>query len=300
MKIGVSSYSYTRLMKDGKFTLFDAILHARKTGFDVIEFSDFTPPGTLAGSQQDSGSENRALQAFAGELAGACGDAGIGICNYATHADFLYGCDGDMKKEVQRLKARVDVAKILGSPMMRHDACWGLKDNSKARNWRDAVKIMAPAIREVTEYAASQGIKTMTENHGYFLQDSYRMEELVLAVNHPNYGLLVDMGNFMCADEISVNALANVMPYAFHVHAKDFLFRNGAESAPDDSWFPTRAGNHLRGTIAGHGVVGVGQCIRYVRKCGYDGVLSLEFEGSEEPLDAISRGYKFLRKHSEN
>ena len=268
--------------------MFDAIEHSRKTGFDVIEFSDFTAP------------EGKSLEAFAGDLAAACRKTGIGICNYATQADFLYGSDGDMKKEVQRLKGRVDIAKILGSPLMRHDACWGLKDNGKARNWRDAVRIRAPAIREVTEYAATLGIRTMTENHGYFLQDSARMEELVLAVNNPNYGLLVDMGNFMCADEISVNALTNVMPYAFHVHAKDFLYKDGAEPRPDDSWFPTRAGNHLRGTIVGHGVVSVGQCIKYIKKCGYSGVLSLEFEGSEEPLDAIRRGYEYLKRFAQD
>jgi sugar phosphate isomerase/epimerase len=293
MKIGVSSYCYHRLVKEGKFTLFDAIEYTKKTGFDVIEFSDFIPP------------EGKSLEDFAQDLARACKDAGLKICNYATHADFLYGShgengsDGDIKKEIQRLKSRVDIAKILGAPMMRHDACWGLKDVSSCRTWRDAVKFMAPAIREVTEYAASLGIKTMTENHGYFLQDSCRMEELVLAVNHPNYGLLVDMGNFMCADETSIQALVTAMPYAFHVHAKDFLYKSGAEPRPDDSWFPTRGGNHLRGTILGHGVVSVGQCINYIKKCGYSGILSLEFEGLEEPLIAIQRGYEYLRRFTQ-
>ena len=172
-------------------------------------------------------------------------------------------------------------------------------DNSKCRNWQDAVKLIAPAIREVTEYAASLGIRTMSENHGYFLQDSFRMEAMVHEVNHKNYGLLVDMGNFMCADEVSVKALATVMPYAFHVHAKDFLYKDGTECRPDDSWFPTRGGNYLRGTIVGHGVVSVGQCIRYVKKCGYSGILSLEFEGREEPLDAIRRGYEYLKKFAD-
>ena len=287
MKIGVSSYCFNRLIKAGTYTLFDAIEYTRKTGYDVIEFSDFVPP------------EGKSLEEFAGELARACKAAGLGICNYATHADFLYGSDGDMKKETARLKNRVDVAKILGSPLMRHDACWGFKDNAKGRTWRDAVKLMAPSIRELTEYAATKGIRTMTENHGYFLQDSSRMEELVLAVNHPNYGLLVDMGNFMCADETGIKALATAMPYAFHVHAKDFLYKSGAEQKPDDSWFPTRGGSHLRGTIVGHGVVSVGQCIRYIKKTGYTGVLSLEFEGPEEPLEAIRRGYEYLKKFAE-
>jgi sugar phosphate isomerase/epimerase len=85
------------------------------------------------------------------------------------------------------------------------------------------------------------------------------------AVDHHNYGLLVDIGNFMCADESSLSALPAVMPYAFHVHAKDFLWKSGAEGRPDDSWFPTRGGNYLRGTILGHGVIPLAQCLAFIK-----------------------------------
>jgi sugar phosphate isomerase/epimerase len=286
MKIGVSSYCFSKLLNAGNFTLFDAIEYAKKTGFDAIEFTDLkTPQGK---SEAD----------FALELREACKKAGLEITCYAVAADLIYGSDGNTRKEIERIKGCVDIAKILGASLLRHDACWGLKDTSKGRNWRDAIRIMAPAIREITEYASGFGIRTMTENHGYFLQDSARMESLVLAVDHPNYGLLVDMGNFMCADEESVKALVNVMPYAFHVHAKDFLWKPGTETRPDDSWFPTRARNYLRGTILGHGVVSVAQCLDYIKGCNYQSTVSLEFEGSEEPLDAVRRGYEFLRAHA--
>ena len=32
----------------------------------------------------------------------------------------------------------------------------------------------------------------MVENHGYFAQDSDRVEKLINAVDHPNFGLLLD------------------------------------------------------------------------------------------------------------
>jgi sugar phosphate isomerase/epimerase len=286
MKIGVSSYSFSRLYKDGGFSLFDAIQYAGKTGFDAIEFTDLVPP------------PGESVTDYAKEIAGACARLGLSICSYTIGADFINGSGGDIAKETARVKACVDVAKILGVPSMRHDSCWGFKESANGRRtYRDAIAIIAPAIREVSDYAEALGIRTMTENHGYFMQDSYRIEELVLAVGRRNYGILVDMGNFMCADEISVAALARVMPYAFHVHAKDFLWKSGAEPAPDDSWFPTRGGNHLRGTIVGHGVVSAAQCLRYIKGSGYDGTISLEFEGPEEPLDAIRRGYEFIRNH---
>ncbi|MDR1566353.1 MAG: sugar phosphate isomerase/epimerase [Treponema sp.] len=282
MQIGVSSYSFSRLFKQRAYTLFDAIDYAGKTGFDAIEFTDLAPQA------------GRDAADFARDIGAACKTAGLDVACYAVSADFLYGSGRDMKKETERVKVCVDTARLLGASRMRHDAAWGLKDAFYGRTWKDAVKAIAPAIREVTEYAEGFAIKTMTENHGYFFQDSYRMEELVLAVDHPNYGLLVDIGNFMCADETSANALARVMPYAFHVHAKDFLWKSGTEPKPDDSWFPTRAGNHLRGTILGHGAVSVSQCLGYIKSSGYQGAVSLEFEGSEEPLEAIQRGYKFL------
>jgi sugar phosphate isomerase/epimerase len=282
MKIGISAYSFSKLIKGGGFTIFDAIHSAKETGYGAIEFTGLVPP------------EGKDLAGFAGELRNACDKAGLSVACYAVSADFLNGSGGDSRAEAERIKKAVDIAAILGAPCLRHDATWEIRGTT-CRTYRDAIRLIAPAVRGVAEYAARSGIRTMTENHGYLLQDSRRMEELVLAVDHPNYGLLVDIGNFMCADESSLSALPQVMPYAFHVHAKDFLWKSGAEGRPDDSWFPTRGGNYLRGTILGHGVIPLAQCLAFVKGSGYTGNISLEFEGSEDPLDAARRGFEFLR-----
>jgi sugar phosphate isomerase/epimerase len=298
MKTGVSSYCFEKLIRRGTYTLFDVISSAKKTGFDTIEFTEFQILGDKSPgdkSPKDKSPEDLSPRDFAGKIRDACDAAGLSIVNYAVGADFLYGSGGDIKGETARIKDAVDIAKILGAPGLRHDSSWGFKDPVPGRNYRDAIRLMAPAIREVTEYAAAAGIRTMCENHGYFMQESGRMEELVRTVNHPNFGLLVDIGNFMCADEPSLRALPTVMPYAFHVHVKDFLWKSGREPKPDDSWFPTRGGNYLRGTILGHGEVPVAQCIEYIKKTGYDGTVSLEFEGLEEPSEAVRRGYEFIK-----
>ena len=46
--------------------------------------------------------------------------------------------------------------------------------------------------------------------------------------------------------------------------------------------------------MIGHGVVPVVECIRALKNGGYDGYLSLEFEGPEEPEYALSAGAKNL------
>ena len=90
--------------------------------------------------------------------------------------------------------------------------------------------------------------------------------------------------------------MAVAAPYAFHVHAKDFLFKPGNQIDPGDGWFKSRGGHYLRGTIVGHGVVPVAQCAAMLKKAGYDGFLSLEFEGMEDNLTALKAGYAYLRR----
>lgn len=58
----------------------------------------------------------------------------------------------------------------------------------------------------MTEYAEQKGVKTCIENHGFFAQDAERVEKLINAVGHPNFGALVDIGNFACADEDSARS----------------------------------------------------------------------------------------------
>ena len=285
MRIGVSSYSYSRLVRSGQMRQIDLCAKARETGFDAIEFSTIAVP------------EGETLADFAGKIREECARVGIEIANYTIGADFLNGSDGNVEAEIERVKKEVDIASILGAPGMRHDASRGFAKSLKgARGFDDAIPRLARGCRSVTEYAADLGIKTMVENHGHFCQDSIRVEKLINAVNHPNFGALIDMGNFICVDEDPGQAVGRLMPYAFHVHAKDLHVKPGVEPWPGEGWALTRGGNYLRGAIVGHGNVPVVQCLRVMKQAGYDGVLSIEFEGMEDVLTGIRIGHDNLRR----
>ena len=86
------------------------------------------------------------------------------------------------------------------------------------------------------------------------------------------------------------------MPYGFHCHAKDFHVKSGSEVNPGKGWFESRAGNYLRGAIIGHGNVPVLQCLKIMRRDGFDGVLSIEYEGIEDVLMGIQVGHDNLRQ----
>lgn len=153
---------------------------------------------------------------------------------------------------------------------------------------------MAPYIRRVSDYASSLGIRTCTENHHFLYQDAVRVRELMHAVDHPNYGWLVDLGNFICADNDPVVSVRIAAPYAVHAHAKDFILKDaGTEPAPD-GFNRSRGGRLWRGTTLGHGDVPVAECIRVLAEAGYDGWLSLEFEGYEDNVPALRQGFAYL------
>lgn len=48
--------------------------------------------------------------------------------------------------------------------------------------------------------------------------------------------------------------------------------------------------------MIGHGVVPVRACVHILQNAGYDGYLSVEFEGREETLPALENAREYLRK----
>lgn len=276
MKIGVSSYSFSKYMNQTKADYFTICDLAKKMGYDAIEFIDLSLEVQPAES----------LTELAKAIHRHCEEIALPIAAYTVSADFL------RPNEVQTVMKKVDIAETLGAKVLRHDASWSLPEGM---DWRQLIDQIAPDIRRVTEYAAEKGIRTCTENHGYVLQDAERVETLIRTVKHPNYGWLVDMGNFLCADDLPVHAVPIAAPYAFHVHVKDFLYKPADAENPGQGWFPSRNGSYLRGTVAGHGVVPIRRCLEILKKAGYDGVVSYEFEGMEENLPALEAALAFLR-----
>lgn len=274
MKICVSSYSFSQYVSAGKLNQVTVLDQAKELGFDGIEYA----------------TDKKTIESHIPAIVEKSRDLDLPIVCYLTSADFV---NRDFEAEVARVCEEVDIAAALGTKLMRHDTTWAFP---KGATFEDILPIIADGCRRVTEYAKTRGIRTMVENHGLLVQDSARVVALYRAIGSDNFSLLADMGNFMCADENSAVALGNVLPYAAHIHAKDFIFKSGDGENPGEGFFGTRAGNYLRGTIVGHGVVPVAQCLKLIKRAGYEGWLSLEFEGMEDCITGCRVGLANLRR----
>ena len=282
MKIAASSYSFSQAFRDGRLNQLTCIAKAKEMGFDAVEFVGITP--------HDGSSPTD----YAKSLREECQRLDMPISNYTIGADFL-NCT-NLEDEVLRVKGEIDMGVAVGATSVRHDATVGYPKGSY-KSFDSILPIIAGACRQVTEYAAEKGVKTMVENHGTFVQDSERVEKLVTAVDHPNFGLLVDMGNFLCADENPAISVGRVAPYAFYAHAKDFHIKSPMEPNPGDGFFCSRNGTYLRGAIVGHGNVPVRHCLKALKQAGYDGYVAIEFEGMEDCIQGLTIGLANLRRY---
>jgi sugar phosphate isomerase/epimerase len=285
MKLSISTYSLSRWRRENNRTLEQTIDAYRDLGAEGIEFSGL-----------DEKLPSQPLKRAA-QLRARCEKAGLPIVSYCVGAELLAPPD-QQRKAVESLKREVDVAAELGAPSMRHDVTRGFGDNASGlkapRTFPGALKVVVPAIREVADYAGAKRVRTSLENHGFFMQESRRVEKLIKAVKHPNYGLTIDMGNFLCVNEDPVAAVKRLAKYAQMAHVKDFHVRP-KKSVPASGWFKTPTPIALRGAICGHGVIDIPAEIKLLKRAGYRGYLSLEFEGIEEPLQAVKLGLEYLR-----
>ncbi len=281
MKISVSTYSFEQKIRRQEIGQTDCIRLAAEGGFDAIEFSGLMPPD---GMDEES---------FASLIREKTEEQNIPLSAYMIHLDFLSNPFDEMLAEGKR---QIDLAARMGAPLIRHDVAPG----RSSMPFSKALPVLARACHALSDYAAEKGIRNAVENHGWYLQRAERLERLYEAVDHPNFGLLIDMGNFLCDDDSTVHAVSRLAPYALHVHAKDFYVKPASAPYPGASYnLTSNSGAYLRPTIIGAGDVNVYHCLAALAKQGYKGYIAVEFEGMENCEDSIRMGKETLLRYAD-
>lgn len=276
MKIGLSTYSLVRQIESKQMSVIEVIQWAADQGAQHVEI---VPIG------YDLHEEPSLVEAIRQKAA----DTGIDLSSYTFTANFIAENEEAYEQEIVRVMQEIDVAHSLGVKLVRHDVAKRSIPESTVFNFFADLDKLAQACARVADYATQYGITTSVENHGYHIQASERVLALVHAVNRDNFKTTVDIGNFMCVDEDSVVAVKRNISYASMVHLKDFYLRPSYRN-PGEGWFRTASGNYLRGAILGHGDIDVWEVLRVIKHSGYDGYVSIEFEGMEDCLVGAKSG----------
>ncbi len=283
MKFGFSSYSFNQRLSTGQLTVFEVLDWVADSEGEHLEFAAIYdgPDSPVPSIESDP--------AFVDKVVKHAADRGVTLSNLAIGANFL-GDEAANAAEVERVKANIDLAERLGIKLLRHDVVRhaGLEgDDTPA--FEEALPKIVKASKEIAQYAATKGVTTSLENHGFFVQSSDRVRRIVHAVDEPNFKTTLDIGNFICVDEDSTVAVPANLPYAMIVHFKDFYIRP-ADRNPGEGWFRSRGGKYLRGAIVGNGDLDTWSIAKSIKESGYDGFASIEFEGHEDCLIGCARG----------
>ncbi|WP_054711129.1 sugar phosphate isomerase/epimerase [Bacillus sp. JCM 19041] len=283
MKAGISSYSLNQAIQSGEMTILDVVDYVADVGADHIEI---VPIGFDL-------LENPAL---VDEIANRTRARGLEISNYAVGANFIQETTEEYESVIETVKKHVDVASRLGASRMRHDVASRKLEETSFAFFEEDLPSLVAACQEIADYASQYNIITSVENHGFYIQASERVQRLVRAVNRDNFKTTLDIGNFLCVDEDPLVGVANNLSYASIVHFKDFYCRKSNNLPIKEGWLQTSSGRYLRGAIVGHGDVAISEIVAFIQEKGYDGYVSIEFEGMEDCRIGAKLGLQTIKQ----
>jgi len=171
------------------------------------------------------------------------------------------------RKQMQYTRTWIDHYSLMGAPVIR--VFGGRPDNGISEE--KAVKNIISNMGLACDYASEKGVILAIENHD-FMTDIDRLIPIVEAIDSPWFGVNFDSGNIAPTDD-PYRELARIAPYSLNAQIKVEIPVNG-EKEPAD----------------------LARIITILRKSNYTGYITLEYEGKEEPYEAIPKYLAELRE----
>lgn len=266
MKVAVSMWSLHREFYAGRLDVVDFIRWVADTEADGVELLDVF--------WKDHGTEGP-------KVLDALRETDLAVGAYAVGNNFVIPDAEARARQVEVITRGIDMARYLDSKVVRvfaGDLAEGIGFD-EARDW------IIDGLRKAAAYAEDKGITLALENHGLLAGKGAQVQGLIEEVGSTALKATIDTGNFLLVNEDPVHAVKILASLAGHVHFKDFRPAQ-ADEAPS---YPALSGKRFVGTIIGEGVVDTEAILGILKDSGYDGWLSVEFEGlEEEKLGAAS------------
>lgn len=184
----------------------------------------------------------------------------------AVNNDFTRKNKGILRKEIDHVKESLEIAAFLGAKVIRINT--GTEDKSE-----EAISRVIEVFKELLPAAEKLNLTMALENHGGISASSDNIVKIIKEANSEFFGSCPDFGNF--PQETRYEDLKKVSSFAFHVHAKSYEFDNaGNETAIDYE-----------------------ECIKIFHDAGYDGYLSVEFEGKGDQMEGLKKTIELIRRY---
>ena len=221
----------------------------------------------------------------------ALDEAEMTVAMYSIRCDVLSRDASVRKERTEKVHERLRVANKVGATKVAIGAGFPTSDSDfsaeECQEWLHA------AIADILPLAVELGITVTIPNFGIHA-DIYGTSDYILA-SCKAFGselkMTYDVGNFLMANEDPIEVLNKVYPYVVHIHFKDWEIvpneQPGAWIGIDGRFFMARA--------LGEGIVDLPAALTRLKELGYDGCISVEYEGVGDAWKEMERGITYLR-----
>ncbi|MFN3649504.1 MAG: sugar phosphate isomerase/epimerase family protein [Armatimonadota bacterium] len=268
--IAVSTYSFWQFRHADLRDVEKCLDLAAEMGFDGVEILH----------RQMENEENGYLQ----RLKRRAFVNGLALCGFSTHQGFLSTDPAVRQKNVDHTIHCIELAYRLGIPTMRvNTGTWGTSNNFDELMKNRGIEPPPAGVTEELGFswvieglekclpaAERCGVLLGLENHWGLGRTPEGVLRVVEAIDSPWLQVTMDTGNFL---EDPYDRLEKMAPRAILVQAKTYY------------------GGGLWYTLD----LDYDRIAAILRKQSYRGYVSLEFEGKDDPRQAIPRSLKLLR-----
>ena len=270
VKLGISSYSYWHF-RPPKVTIEQVIEKTSALGV----------PGVDILHRQMDGED----PAYLRKLKRHAFLNGVDLICLSIHQDFVSPEADSRKKNIEHTKKCIRLAHEMGIPSIRlNSGRWGTaRDFNHLMELRgkepilpghtedEGFKWCIDSIEECLPEAEKRGVHLALENHWGLTRTPEGLLRIANAIESPWLGVLMDTGNFM---EDPYDKLEKIAPFTTFVQAKTYF--GGGEWYTLDLDYPRIA--------------------KILSKVGYNGYVSIEFEGKAPAEKGVPQSVELLRR----
>ena len=257
MKVGIDSYCYHRFLgevyphqkaPDKQLTMEDFIKRAKELDVDGVSLESCFFP--------------RFDAAYLSEIKGMLDEFNFDRVYAWGHPDGLEG--GKNEAAYDEMVDHIEYANAIGAKVMR---VVGSSLMFRFEDHGPQIEKLSRMFTNAMKVADNYGIKLADENHIDYNADE--MLELIHNVNHPNFGINFDTGNFMRVLDDPIQGMEKLARFTFSTHVKDLKIN--PQAAVNDWYF-------FSCTPVGDGIVDNQKLAQLLKDANYEGFLAMEID----------------------
>jgi sugar phosphate isomerase/epimerase len=280
MKVGIDSYCYHRFFGEvyphqnqppKQLTLENFIKRAKELDVDGVSLESCFIP--------------RSDKAYLSEIKGMLDEFNFDRVYAWGHPDGLEG--GKNEAAYDEMVEHIEYANAIGAKVMR---VVGSSLMFRFEDHGPQIEKLSRMFTNAMKVADTYGIKLADENHIDYNADE--MLELIHNVNHPNFGINFDTGNFLRVLDDPIQGMQKLAKFTFSTHVKDLKIN--PQAAVNDWYF-------FSCTPVGDGLVDNQKLAQLLKDANYEGFLAMEIDTlhpdyNEDEDSAVAQSVKELKK----